>query len=551
MKILLHRNINYNPSFKSATVNINALSDTHGELAYANCGLEEMRSRKDDIFCKEGKGNANILAITGDWFIDGSKKGYYSSPNKEKAKFQLEILNGFISQIKEMAKNTTTLFTPGNHEFDGGVKLLDSILENLDAEVLMTNLHLPTSNGLTRSISGEKIINQKIVEIEDDKNDKLKHKILFLGVSPVNLQYYQSDCSGVDLFDNVLKPQRNVKENDYQVTLLECKQRIEKFKKENPNGVVILLSHTGVEFADNLAKRTTVDLVFDGHEHKDSIRYVNKTPIIGMSQNFEKIVNTTIKFDDSGKCSFLDITSFNPKQNKNKGFLFDLYSRIFREDTKNQYSLKTKFANVKKLSLDGVRTGNSFLANFITDSVLKEIRKEQPDVDFFALNSSAIRHSLSVSKKPEISHFDILNVLSGIREEDGKVMITEVSGLQLLEMIVDNLLFNSIMPKKNPIIQYSGLFINKTTILDAYEMGCLPDELSSLVIDMNTGKKIDLNKKYKIANVEKYFDKTENSKIARMKSKSTYLGHTVHELFERHFENSQDNLVADCDIRYI
>ncbi|MCD7879689.1 MAG: hypothetical protein LUG16_07145 [Candidatus Gastranaerophilales bacterium] len=61
----------YKPkSFKSATVCINAFSDTHGELELANNALESIRHRQQDLFCKDPKGSANILAICGDWFMD-------------------------------------------------------------------------------------------------------------------------------------------------------------------------------------------------------------------------------------------------------------------------------------------------------------------------------------------------------------------------------------------------------------------------------------------------------------------------------------------------
>ena len=51
-------------SFKSAIVNINAVSDTHGELAMANNALETMRNLNKDIFVKEGKGKKNIFNTT-------------------------------------------------------------------------------------------------------------------------------------------------------------------------------------------------------------------------------------------------------------------------------------------------------------------------------------------------------------------------------------------------------------------------------------------------------------------------------------------------------
>ena len=98
------------PSFKAATVNINTLSDTHGELLLANNALEEMRSRQQDIFCKEGKGNANIFAICGDWFMDGKRKGYSANPDLENGYFQLAMLNEFLKQIKNISKTIDILF---------------------------------------------------------------------------------------------------------------------------------------------------------------------------------------------------------------------------------------------------------------------------------------------------------------------------------------------------------------------------------------------------------------------------------------------------------
>ena len=129
--------INSKQSFKAATLSINAFSDTHGELLLANNALEEMRTRQQDIFSKETPSSKNILAVCGDWFMDGGKKGYVSDPEKETAKFQLAMFNEMISQIKNFAGSITTIFTLGNHEFDGGIQILDDVLKDIDADVLV------------------------------------------------------------------------------------------------------------------------------------------------------------------------------------------------------------------------------------------------------------------------------------------------------------------------------------------------------------------------------------------------------------------------------
>lgn len=542
-------NIHFRQTFKGATININAFSDTHGEIFLANSALEEMKQRKTDIFVPQEKGNANITAVCGDWFMDGNKKGYKTAPNKESGKFQLDIFNEFMKQLKKIAPNNKTLFTSGNHEFDGGVELLAKIFENINAEVLMTNLDLQNSPAFEASISDGKIINQKIIEVEDDKNPDLKHTVLFLGISPVNMVYYQRNLKGLTFTENIDKSQHSVTKEDYQKTLSDCKDRIRKFKENNPKGHVVLLSHTGVEFADNLAKEAPIDLIFDGHEHKDDIRIVNRTPIVPLSLNFQKIVNAKIKLDDNSEIDNINIKSFSPLTNKTRGPLFRLYQKIFKDDLKPIYSIKTPESQIKKLDISGIREGNNFLANFVTDSILEEAKKIDPNIDFFAINASAIRRCLKTSDKPSISSFDVNNVLSGIKEEEGQIMTTQVTGKELAYLVVDNFLFNRKAPNSNPLIQYSGLIVDRTNLLKAYEKNASLELCTQFITDANTGKRIEADKIYKIANVEKYFDKTRNAEISELKKRSAYLGCNVQKLFNEHFTSSENNLFAKCDIR--
>lgn len=572
-----------NPSFKSATVCVNVLSDTHGELFLANSAAEEMRKRRKDIFTYEKKGSANITAVCGDWFMDGAKKGYKSNPKMPLAKFQLEMLNGFFNQIKKMAINSTEIFTLGNHEFDGGVELLDDVLSGIDADVIASNLDIENSSGFSKSIENGKIFNEKIVEVEDDKNPDLKHKLLFLGVMPVNLKMYQKNLNGISLTDLNDKPQAFVSKSDYMATLDACKKRIARFKKENPNGIVIFLSHTGVDFSDNLARESETDIIFDGHEHKTETRIVNKTPIIPLSQNFQRISNAKIQINDEGKIDVIRLLNFNPSGNTKRGYLYRLYNKLLAKDIEKKYSVKSDNPSVNMLDVQGIRDGNNFLANFVTDSILDEIRKEDSSVDFFALNASAIRHSLPVSDKPSVSYFDIMNVLAGIKEEDGQIMITDVTGEQLVMFVIDNILFNKPNPQKNPIIHYSGLIIDREKIIKIIEAGklynsvshsvadsseCSPfkdatfntsrenlfrqyKEIAKYIINANTNTPIDLEGMYRIANVEKYFNKSQKAEIKELKSQSEYIGYSVQELFLRHFDNEAENLVSKCDIRII
>ena len=43
---------------------------------------------------------------------------------------------------------------------------------------------------------------------------------------------------------------------------------------------------------------------------------------------------------------------------------------------------------------------------------------------------------------------------------------------------------------------------------------------------------------------------TDKNHSTKMKKKSSYIGHTVQELFEKHFENTPEALVAKREVRY-
>lgn len=534
-------------NFKGAKVNINAFSDTHGNVGSVNNAFEQMK--KEDVFVQEKTGVKNVLAIAGDWFTDGNRQNLVTHPDKYLAELQAEMFNGLISEVKKHTKDATVLFTPGNHEYDGGTDLADKIMSSLDSEILVSNLKIENAQGFKRCKSSGKLINEKILEITDDKNPQRIHKVLFLGVAPVNMKYYQYNSDNLGLIDNIYKSQTKVNKDEYSGTVDQLKKKITEFKKENPKGAVVVLSHTGVNLADNLAKESSVDLVFDGHEHKNIVRYVNSTPIIPLSQNFYKTINATVRFDDEGNVLKPEFKFIYPDKNKTRGPLAELYNDLFREDIRPVYSIKAGKKGVSSLGIEGVRKGNSYLANFITDAVMAELKKKVNDVDFFALNSSSIRHPLNVSKKKSVSSLDISNALAGIKGEDAILMITELSGAQIAYLVADNIEFNKDFPEKNPLIHYSGLSVDRTGMLKAIEDGESPQELTRFIIDKNTSEPIEKDKKYKIANPVKYFKKTSNEYIKALQEVSENTGLNLKELFKKYFENSSGTVKATFDVR--
>lgn len=187
-------------NFKGATININALSDTHGHLELADSAYQTLI--QNDAFESEEKGKANYLITGGDWFISGDKKGFQSNPNQPLAKFQEIIFNKFIGKIKEDFPNLKVIFCLGNHDDDGGNKLLLDNIKNIDAQTIISNIDLNDPKDFSEALKNGDIIDSKIDFIEDDKDPNLVHAVLNLDVCPINFEYYQKDSKNFGLLDN-------------------------------------------------------------------------------------------------------------------------------------------------------------------------------------------------------------------------------------------------------------------------------------------------------------------------------------------------------------
>ena len=528
-------NICNNINFKGATINLNVLSDTHGNLELVDRGYQTLMQQEKDVFEKEEKGKKNFLIIGGDWFISGAKTGYLTNPNKPLMEFQGEMLNKFIAKIKEKYPLTQSIFVPGNHETDGGVEIFSNAMRNINADVIISNLDFKNSTLMKEAIEEGKIICEQITVVCDDKDPNKKYPVLNLGVMPVNLEYYLNNHSGLELIENCKFPQKNISSNQTQKTRELIKERIVQFRKNNQNGIVILTCHTGVNLADELAKESDIDLIFDAHEHKDETRYVNKTPIVALSQNFKKIVNAKIIVDDNDKKE-IKIRELRPLESQiQKGELDEFYKILFEKDVDMIYSITSD--SLTSLSTDNIRNRNNHLANFVLDCIRDEIKEHDPTVQIFALNSSSIRNGFKISKdKPKTSPIEIANCLVGINHKVANVVVNDVSGSELAYMILDNFLFNRIDTEKNSLIHYSGLKIDKTNLLKAYDRGIIGSRLCQYITLADTNEQIDPDKKYRIANVEKYFIKSQNEKIKNMFSSSKPLNINIHDLFKQHFE---------------
>lgn len=79
MKIFpLQNNVN----FRGATININAFSDTHGNLELADRGLQTLMKNKEDVFEKEEKGKENFFNCWGRLVYFRRQNGLFNRPEQ-------------------------------------------------------------------------------------------------------------------------------------------------------------------------------------------------------------------------------------------------------------------------------------------------------------------------------------------------------------------------------------------------------------------------------------------------------------------------------------
>lgn len=535
----------YHFSFKGAQMSITAFSDTHGQLEDIGSFWEEIEKNKDDIFLKEGKGKKDIVAVAGDWFMAGNVKGYKSNPDYNSQKYQLLFFNKLMKMFSRMSKSITSIFTIGNHELDAGFEEFSKCVQKLNSQIVSTNVDLESSDVLKRHA-----LRSKTIEIQDDKDPSLVHKVLFLGVSPGNMSYYNKKLEGIKFSDDVYKPQSKITPDEVKNSINAVKKEIEDFKKENPKGVVVLLDHFGGTFQDELLRqKLPVNVILSAHEHLDYDELKGSTLIVKLFQNFKKFENVKINFDDNGDLSGIKTHAYYPKGLSGTNEMQDFYERVFKKDIEQSYSIPAR-DGICDLELKGVRYKNSYLANYITDVILNRIQKRIPETDFFALNASAIRGPLKTKEGGEVNNINILLTLNGIRNEDANIMLSRVTGREILYMIGENIMSNAQSREKNPLNHYSGLSYNKTMLIKGIQMGLDEKNLILFIRDKN-GEPLDLDREYLLANVEKFFLKSKNPFIKELytSSKTARTLLNAKEEFKKHFEENLNEVSASKEIR--
>ena len=552
----------FGPNFSASQINIVAISDNHGNVHSVPQMTETIKKHKHDIFVKaDEKSTLNIFALVGDWFINPGKQGYFTKPKATSGDFQHDFLNKTIKFVNEQAgkdANFETVFTMGNHELDAGDKFIYKVLKRSPMKVLTTNVDMENSPELMKLVEAysDKIVKSQVFEVQDDKNSDLKNKVLFMGITIPSMQFYNPGLlKGLKFLDDCNKKDTNLTEADLQLTIKAVKDEVEKFKQENPKGVVILSSHTGAPISKIISKNVPeINLILNGHDHKNVTTIKGNTIISSLGKDNQMIKSLNLKFDDDGNLESIDTNSYFPKTFKkeelSKNPLQKLMDQSFSEDLEPIITIKTMSGKTEDLEYsESVRFKNSYLANYLTTAVKNSLAEKYGNEGIIVgIQSSSIRGGL----KDGSNNLDVVKIFSGLSEDLSNIYTGYVSGEELLGLITENVKDNLISPKRNTIMQWSDIQVNRTLIEDILNGKSDKKIKDAIKVRNESGNDfvpVDKNKKYQIALSKKFLLKDDIEWANKIRNEFISLNTTFHKLFKSYIKSNDYNLIVDKKIK--
>ena len=504
-------NFNYpQVGFKAAQVNIVAMSDNHGNVQNLPQLVGTIDKNKGDIFKKaDEKSTLNMFAIAGDFFMNPHKKGYMTKPELSNGDIQANFLNKVVNTVKGIVKNNfDTVYSLGNHCYDGGDEFVFNKLKDEPVKTLVTNVDLEKSPLVTGLMKDHKnIVKSQVYEVQDDKNPNLKHDVMFVGVTIPSLK---GKLTKTELYDNCNKKDTQLTENDLQGTFAVLNKEVEAFKEKHPKGAVVLLSHMGAPISKMIQKNVpNINVILNGHDHTRDNAEQGGTIINSLGKDNEIVKSVNFRFNDDGDLEDVGynmyITENSAPDKEVKTFL----DKNFEEDVKPL--VKMHGASELEYS-DKIRYANTELTNFLTSTVAEEARKEIPDLASVALQSSYVRGGI----KEGSTNLNLLKIFDGIDVESQNLNVGNVKGNQLVDIISKNIKSNLEAPTRNTLIQWSDFQVNRTMI-EQISKGESKNSYADAVKCRNqqTGKfeNIDLNKDYKIILSNKILSKKDFKEV--------------------------------------
>ena len=529
--------------FKAAQVNIIAMSDNHGNVHNLPKLVGTIEQNKGDIFKKaDEKSTLNMFAIAGDFFMNPHKKGYMTKPELSNGDIQANFLNKVVNTVKGFVKNNfDTVYTPGNHCYDGGDEFLYNKLKDEPVKTLVTNVDLeksPLVSGLMKTHPD--IVTSKVYEIQDDKNPALKHNVLFMGVTIPSLK---GRLTKTELYDNNNKKDTQISEADLQKTFEVLNKQVEAFKEKHPKGAVVLLSHMGAPISKMIENNVpNINVILNGHDHTRDNANDGKTMINSLGKDNEIVKSVNFKFDDDGNLKDVGFNMFiteNSAENKDVKTFLD---KNFVEDVKPL--VKMKGASELEYS-DKIRYTNTELTNYLTSTVAEQARKEIPDLASVALQSSYVRGGI----KEGSNNLNLLKIFDGIDVESQNLNVGNVKGSEIVDIIAKNIKSNLQAPTRNTLIQWSDFQINRS-LIEQIETGKSDKKYQDAVKCRNqqTGEfeAIDMNKNYKILLSNKMLSKKD---FAQIKDNFTSINKNYDDFFRANIKSKNYEVDVNTQVK--
>lgn len=460
------------PSFQAARLNILATADNHGHLVSMPVLMTAIEENKKDIFQKsEEKSTQNIFAIAGDFFINPMVKNLLTKPDKTNGDIQYEFLLKMINTAHKTAgenSNFDTIFTFGNHCLEGGDRWILDKLKSAPMTTIETNIKLKKSPLVKSHIKDNNIVSQKIYEIPDDKNPEIKNYALFLGVTIPREKFNSRILEGTQFYDHTSKNDLLLEKEDLRKTFKVLNYHVKTFKEKYPEGVVIVLSHTGNPISAMIAEEVNdINIILNAHDHKKTDVLLNKTGIISLGKNNNILKSVNMLFNDNGKLAGTAIQTYNTREYNEIALENKELQKFVWENIQKDIEPIIKYdENVEMMKFSKkVRYENCDWVNYITDSVKDAIKIAYPSVEIVGIPSEIFRGGLKDNRKQkEFNNLDLIKLFAGANENLSNLKIGTITGEELYALALENTLNNLHNPKRSGMIQWSDLQINRTLV---------------------------------------------------------------------------------------
>lgn len=545
-----------NLSFKAAQINIIATSDNHGQLTSLPQFYNAIEDNKQDIFQKADKSSTlNLFVNAGDFYINPSKYGFLTYPNATNGNIQKAFLAKLIHLIKSLTpenSNFAALYTPGNHCFDGGDETFFELIDIPDMTTVVTNINRDESSKDCNKI--ESILKSKNFVIPDSDDPEYKHHILYIGATIPTMQFYNPGLlNKLKFYDDSNKKDANIQETDLIKTFSVLNEQVSEFRKDYPEGIVLLGSHMGTRISKMIRDNVPgINEIFDAHKHDCVTISKGMTTISSLGENNEvlKYINLNIEKNGDIERNANTISTENYKlRSLDSNPLNKLLNDTFANDIESLIKIIDRKKELDKLSYNSeIRYSNSPLANFLTRGVKKALLKTGNSIDLVGLQSSIIRGGL----ENDSSNLDIMKVFDGVSENLSGIQVGEVSGEDLVGLVIENIADNLKDKTRNTIIHWSDLQVNRSMIADILKEGhqnisMFQDAVKIRDIDDGSNfVKLNPYKNYKIAIAEKYLVKDDIKYPKKIRDNFKPIGKTYNGLFREHLED-KDYILAMTD----